>query len=358
MAKDIIFCADGTWNGPGKDLEGHMVDTDSTNVLKLYQWLSGSDTQESIKYAGEAERQLFDANGNLLQVAKYLDGVGYNDNWLVKALGGVFGAGVIARIVRGYTFISRNYEPGDRIFLVGFSRGAYTARSLAGLILDMGLLDARRDKLDDKQNAYRLGCAVWNQHREHFKTKPHHVNLLGEVEALLIDLPGFFSAAPRHAALLTEIPIQCVAVWDTVGALGIPQYEQRDVRIDAFQFCDNTLSPRVKRGLHAVSRDEQRADFTPALWDRAPNVVQALFGGAHADVGGGYPAAESRLSDVGLKWMQNQLKDDIKFGVRPDDLAPDPSAQGHKPWEDPPFKYLAKARRDFSARPDVDPNPA
>ena len=88
------------------------------------------------------------------QAAKYLHGVGDSDNFLVKALGGALGAGLITRIVRGYTYISRTYAAGDRIFIVGFSRGAYTARALAGLIAAKGLLDAT--KLDPTEQGRRV----------------------------------------------------------------------------------------------------------------------------------------------------------------------------------------------------------
>src|SRR5439155_14197616 len=97
----------------------------------------------------------------------YLHGVGDSRNFLVKILGGGGGAGLITRIVRGYTFVSRNYAPNDRIFLLGFSRGAYTVRALAGLIAARGLLDAGApgQNLDDRENAYRLGSAVWFDYR-------------------------------------------------------------------------------------------------------------------------------------------------------------------------------------------------
>ncbi|MDB5916410.1 MAG: hypothetical protein JWR40_644 [Massilia sp.] len=93
-----------------------------------------------------------------------MHGVGDWSNKLVRMLGGVFGAGVIARIVRGYTFISRNFEPGDKIVLVGFSRGAYTARALGGLIASQGLLNAANPDLDDKESAYRLATAAWHKY--------------------------------------------------------------------------------------------------------------------------------------------------------------------------------------------------
>lgn len=339
MAKNIVFCADGTWNGPGKDLDGEPVPTQPSNVLKIYHWLSGRDTIESTQYAGEAERIAIDNIGNQLQVAKYLDGVGYDDNWLAKLLGGVFGAGLVTRIVRGFTFISRNYVAGDRIFILGFSRGAYTARALAGMILDQGLLDASQLNLSDKQAAYRLGCAVWYQHQKHVK-----VGWLAQIEDTICDLPGFFSNAPNPANLISNVPIQAVAVWDTVGALGIPQYDDEDRRIDAFRFSDCDLNPNVAYGFHAVSLDEQRVDFIPTLWKPRSNVTQMLFPGAHADVGGSYPISneESGLSDGSLAWMQHQLAalpngNAVKFDTPPTNFKPDPCGVAHQPWTYSPY---------------------
>ena len=112
MPKNIIFCADGTWNGPGAtddDLSGQV-----TNVYKMFINLDGVDDPDSALLANEQERRLV-VDGTTLQCAKYLHGVGDSGNYLVKVLGGTVGAGLIARIVRGYTFISRNYEAGDKI---------------------------------------------------------------------------------------------------------------------------------------------------------------------------------------------------------------------------------------------------
>ena len=111
----------------------------------------------------------------MLQASKYLHGVGDSDNFLVKALGGTLGAGLVTRIVRGYTFISRNYAQGDKIFIVGFSRGAYTARALAGVIAAKGLLDATRVDLTEKETAYRLGAAVWYAYRHSAAAKHHRL---------------------------------------------------------------------------------------------------------------------------------------------------------------------------------------
>ena len=108
-------------------------------------------------------------DGKTLQASKYIHGVGDSQSAIRRIIGGAFGAGIIARIVRGYTFISRNYEPGAKIFIVGFSRGAYTARALAGLIASQGLL--KKDLTKDKEKAYRYGAQAWYRYRDNKKSK-------------------------------------------------------------------------------------------------------------------------------------------------------------------------------------------
>ena len=144
-----------------------------------------------------------------LQIAKYLHGVGDSDNFLIRILGGTLGAGIISRIVRGYTFVSRNYVPGDRIVLTGFSRGAYTARALSGLIVAKGLLDATQIDTTDKEQAYRLGAAVWYDWRRNaIGANP---SLLGRLEETIVDLPAFLSRPPT-TLLVPNVPIEAIAV--------------------------------------------------------------------------------------------------------------------------------------------------
>jgi uncharacterized protein (DUF2235 family) len=336
MAKTIVFCADGTWNGPGKpDDNGQSSGT--TNVLKLFLSLKGKDTPDTVMLGDEQEKTYSDANG-LQQVAKYLHGVGDSRNILVRLMGGAFGAGTITRIVRGYTYVSRQYAPGDRIVLVGFSRGAYTARALAGFIVAKGLLSPGNN-LADKENAYRLGAAAWYAYRREMNTD---ASWLSRFDSIITDLPGFVTSKLPEGSFITNIPIQAVAVWDTVGALGIPQYALNGERLDIFQFVSNDLSDRVAYGIHAISIDEERRDFTPTLWSDRRQVTQALFAGAHADVGGGYPADadQSGLSDASLAWMRGQLSDP-NIGVMMDGPADpfkaDPLGVSHQPWTELPW---------------------
>jgi hypothetical protein len=188
MSKVIVFCADGTWNGPGEPDDDDTT-APPTKVFKLFLNIAGNDQPGTIMLAKEQERVLSGPDGTPLQWTKYLHGVGDSKNFLVQVLGGTLGAGLIARIVRGYTFISRNYVPGDQIFIVGFSRGAYTARALAGMIAAKGLLDATKNTLTDKNSAYRLGSAVWYEYR--LRASQSNAGWLAKLASIAVDLPAF-----------------------------------------------------------------------------------------------------------------------------------------------------------------------
>ena len=171
--------------------------------------------------------------GEMTQVAKYIHGVGDSRNPIHKLFGGAFGSGVIKRIVRGHTFISRNYEAGDRIFIIGFSRGAYTARALAGLIVNQGLL--RKDLTQDKEQAYKLSGAAWYQYRKSAKKE----NILSSLVQMIADLPAFLSQKTlKTEDLVQGVSIECVAVFDTVGAMGFPSFDDDKKMMDTFRFAD------------------------------------------------------------------------------------------------------------------------
>jgi hypothetical protein len=347
MSKNIVFCADGTWNGPGQT-DGDVTSSPASNVFKLFLHLAGTDVPGTTRLAKEQERSLAAADGSLVQVTKYLHGVGDSDNFLAKLLGGTLGAGLITRIVRGYTFVSRSYAPGDRIYLVGFSRGAYTARALAGLISAKGLLDPAALDLNDKEDAYRLGSAVWHQYRREALAKAGQP--LDHLKAIVLDLPGFLQP-PAQAPRLVPAPIEAVAVWDTVGALGIPIFNNQMVAVDVFQFADAVLSRNVKNGRQAISIDEQRASFTPTLWEPDPRITQVLFPGAHADVGGGYTTSdnESGLSDCALAWITRELEGlGVRFAAAPLIAeAPNPAGTAHRPWLEPEWLALPRGSRNL-----------
>ncbi|MGV1894796.1 DUF2235 domain-containing protein [Agrobacterium vitis] len=339
MSKAVIFCADGTWNSPGDVASGKLAG-DSTNVFKLYFNLDGVPSRENINLKEEQEKNA--SSGN--QVAKYIHGVGDSANPLVKLMGGAVGAGTVIRILRGYTYISRKYAPGDKIFIVGFSRGAYTARALAGMIVTCGLLDAHAHNLEDKDLAYRLSASVWYGYRK--ENAKQDVGLLSQLQSIVMDFPHFFQSPIAQPHLISDISIDTVAVWDTVGALGVPVLDTATgYPVDVFKFANTALSPKIANGIHFISVDEQRTFYTPTLWDVRQGVEQVLYPGAHADVGGGY--SECGLSDCSLDDMQTLLASrGLKFANPPHlALDPDPLGLAHTPWLDRGITSTIRAPR-------------
>jgi uncharacterized protein (DUF2235 family) len=320
-----------------------------TNVVKLYANLAGNVTPETITLLNEQEKLLADHTGTPVQVAKYIHGVGDSHNPTLRIFGGVFGGGMIARIVRGYTFISRNYQPGDAIHVVGFSRGAYTARALAGMIATVGLLDPAKYDVDDKTEAYRRGIAAWARSKSMTLSDTHR---LGDVaNRVFAALQGMLGAAVDADDFVRAVPIASVAVWDTVGSLGIPEYVGRD-RVDVLRFADRALSTRVAHGFPAMAIDELRRDFPVTRWTPRDGVEEVWFVGAHGDVGGGYEAEESVLSNIALGWMMQKLAGlgvrfavPLVYGMNP----PDARGGGHRPWRELPFALVPTSARTVAA---------
>jgi uncharacterized protein (DUF2235 family) len=329
------------------DDHGELAGAKVTNVVKLFANLAGRVTPQTLTMRDEQEKLLPDAAGGTVQIAKYMHGVGDSDSFLKKAMGGMFGMGVIARIVRGYTFISRNYDAGDEIHISGFSRGAYTARALAGMISCVGLLNRAKYDPEDKNEAYRLGIAAWCKCKN---MSLHGAGKLTDIANHMLNFVGGFFARQLDAdQLIADVPIKSVAVWDTVGSMGIPAYAA-DKRYDVFRFVDTKLSSKVRNGFHAMALDELRADFPVTAWESRAGIKQLWFLGAHADVGGGYPMPESRLSDIGLEWMMKQL---AEVGVRlatPLTYTPQPliDPEIHKPWTKAPFAMLPRSARQVA----------
>ncbi|MES2501643.1 MAG: DUF2235 domain-containing protein [Pseudomonadota bacterium] len=336
MAKNIIFCADGTWNKPVEEID---QDTESpSNVFKLFNLLAGMQGDSiHINMAtgriSEYEKSYI-VDTHTVQIAKYINGVGNSSVKLNRILGGAFGFGLIERIARGYTFISRNYVEGDKIFIAGFSRGAYTARALAGLIAAKGLL-ARKFNQGEAES-YDMAVRAWYSYRAGIQQATYKNNFQNLLTAFTSIKNFLLQNTLSDTDFNQNIPVEAVAVWDTVGALGIPDFEfddkQAEIR-DGFAFADNVLSAKVKNGFHAVSLDEMRLLFTPTLWEKRDGIQQALFAGSHSDVGGGYK--ETGLSDCALKWMIDALSDKklgVKFVDSASKLAGNPADFAHTEW--------------------------
>jgi uncharacterized protein (DUF2235 family) len=247
MDKRIAFCADGTWDSS----------SNNSNVYRLFKSLATSADQ----------------------VPYYDDGVGADGTPIEKLLGGAFGDGLFQKIKDGYTKIAHVYEACDELFLFGFSRGAYTARSLAGMIAICGL--PTKD-FDDQlvETAFQA-----------YRNKDQRAQLL----ATLNDY-GMYDAK-----------LTMVGVWDTVGSLGIPAIFG-GVSPLICGFLDTSLHPDVLNAYHALAIDERRAQFPPTLWtSQSPGqtLEQVWFCGVHCDVGGGYAddSSGTALSDLTLGWM-------------------------------------------------------
>lgn len=266
--KRLIICSDGTWQ--------RLESTYPTNVVKISQ---------AIKPVVE----------NTPQVVFYDEGVG-TESLGSKIFGGAFGWGLDKNIQDGYRFLCLNYEPGDEIYLFGFSRGAYTVRSLAGMIYCSGLL--RRAQIRHAPEAYDL-------YRDR-DAKP--------------DLPQAEKFKKEHC--FENVTITLLACWDTVGSLGVPD-EIPGIPIDdwineKYEFHDTTLSPIIHNALHAVAIDELRKvfDVTPmnkSKHNPAQKLTQVWFPGDHSAIGGG-SEAKSGLSDAALEWMI-EMVGEYKLGL-------------------------------------------
>lgn len=337
MSRTILFFADGTWQ--------RARQTEPSNVATLFGALHGTNISAS---AGGEEQERVSGDG--AQIARYIDGVGADGDLAQKIAGGALGIGLIAQVLRGYTFLSRRAEDGDRIILVGFSRGAYAARTLGAMVVGNGLIDWAGHGLSaghSDEAGYRLAAKVWLdwQKRRHAAT-----GLAGAIDQLVADFPLLQDAANEAPRLRAPATIRAIGVWDTVGALGIPaSVPGAGQRVDALRFIDTRLSAEVTEGWHAVAADERRGDFTPTLWDRREGVIQVAFAGAHGDCGGGGtpPGAESGLADIARRWMAERL---AGAGVALDlpQVAAD-AALGprHRPEWGFPFALAGKAWRDF-----------
>jgi uncharacterized protein (DUF2235 family) len=265
--KRIVICADGTWNTP--------EDKDPTNVITLTRALA----PEGIVAATGAP---------ITQVVFYDWGVG-TGNLGDKISGGALGKGLDKNIQDAYRFIVHNYEKGDELFFFGFSRGAYTVRSLGGLIRNCGILT--RDKAHLIQRAYTM-----------YRSKAGP------------DVPtavNFRNQYAHHKDAQGERPtITFMGVWDTVGALGIPLRFLDVLNKKMYQFHDTELSSVTKNSYHALAIDEKRGDFQPVLWSNPPkpgqHVEQIWFCGVHSDVGGGYQ--EQGLANCTLHWMAEKAE--------------------------------------------------
>ena len=268
MPRNLVICCDGTWNTPEQKDRGEPV---TSNIRKI-----------SVAAQHQPNTVVF-----------YDPGIG-TGGFFDKYLGGAVGLGLTDNIKQTYRFLVEQRagegNDEDHIYLFGFSRGAYTVRSLGGLLRRCGLVRSVND-IDEAYELYR-------------KSGHHKDNKKPEAE--------------RFKARQKAVGIHFLGVFDTVGALGIPTFSTYGLLHKGFRwatahtafahgFHDQTLGTHVRHACHALAIDEHRGAFAPSMWEAdpaqgdRPTVEQVWFAGGHSNVGGGY--RDAGLSDTALVWM-------------------------------------------------------
>jgi uncharacterized protein (DUF2235 family) len=306
MAKNIVVCCDGTANEFARD---------NTNVVKLYSTLVQDDPRQCAYY--HPGIGTMEPPGALTPIARRV----------TRTLGMAIGAYLENDIRDAYVFIMRTFEPEDKLFLFGFSRGAYTVRALASLLRMYGLLRQGNEAL--VPYAIRMMFAI----RDARERQTGYEQMIGEYFAL---------AARFKATMARDCRPWFVGVWDTVNSVG---WIDNPLRVP--YSADNS---DIEIGRHAVAIDERRAFFRTNLWrpgadpalSHGPrDLLQVWFPGVHCDVGGGYAESESGLSKLALEWMLDEaelhgrlLVDPVKqravLGGVPPYMPPDPNARMHE----------------------------
>lgn len=270
--KRLIVCFDGTWNTPEQEENGVPA---PTNVFKIFNAIAESDSSDSRE-----------------QKKYYNPGVGTKGGFIGSVLGGTIGVGISRNIKSAYHWLANNYEEGDKIFLYGFSRGAFAARSLGGL-LGCGLLDLK-DVGSEKS---------WKRVKRTYD-KGYRKQQCNSKDWAKNEWQFFHNGRP--------VPIHFIGVWDTVGALGVPD----DLEIlNIFEkkknwyFHNTEIGANVSTARHAMAIDEIRSSFSVTRWldpNKKADLKELWFPGVHSDVGGGY--ADTALSNGALLWMIEESK--------------------------------------------------
>ena len=316
--KRLIVCCDGTWNTPDQKDRGVMR---PTNVVKIARMI------------------LPQASDGTEQRVNYDRGVGTGD-FIDRMFGGMFGVGLKYNVVVSYAFLSENYDVGDEIWLFGFSRGAYTARRIVGLMRKCGLLpktlneQARAAAIDEAYGIF---------------TRRESADQGGADSAVATAFRDKYNSPRVH--------VHCIGVWDTVGSYGIGGVlGQLSTGLSSTRFHDARLSADVKHAFHAIGIDEQRRLFQPTLWEQTPNgmkagqqLEQSWFVGVHSNIGGGYE--DTGLSDITLYWMAARAE---RLGLALDlawraSLRPDLFGEV-RDSRTGIYKFLGKAVRDIGVQ--------
>ena len=301
MARKLVVCCDGTWNTPRT----------GTNIYRTYQFLRERLGSPAEKIEKHGSRTCFGQARDGTDIRLFYD-EGVGTNWFTRLAGGGLGLGLSDNVRDAYHFLAHNFEPGSEIYVFGFSRGAYTARSLCGFIKAAGLLvrPSVPDVLREYVDCYATGAGViarptgWSPDG----VRSWLVNRAGDAVG---HLGPAVSTLPRHPGA----KVRFIGVYDTVGALGVPLAGAVPVNEPIVGFHDTTLGDLVQSAVQALAVDEKRGPYVPTLWTQAANaaalagqsVLQVWFPGVHSDIGGGYP--DKGIGDITWDFMMRQAAD-------------------------------------------------
>ncbi|HKO11342.1 MAG TPA: DUF2235 domain-containing protein [Acidobacteriaceae bacterium] len=335
-SKNIILLIDGTCQGPENST------THPTNVEGLAYFLNA----EPLRTRETGPRALPKKNGLRADapgtVVGYLSGVGA-DTPGSNLLAAATGRGTTETIRLAYKFLISHYQPDDRIFLFGFSRGGFAVRSLAGFVdcIGVGLRSVPPDWLD-----LAIDEAYYAYEYLQGDTRLLRENIREFVQEYL---PGGTRDQPREL-VFTSLPIYFIGIWDAVGALGLPSHAS--FTTDAFNSYHQThLPPNVSHAFHALSLHELRSDFIPHVWTNKHDdqtLEQRWFAGDHSDIGGGHKSRE--LADISLAWMLRKAESLGLSAVNPFSKEIPTQAIGpaiQQIWQERPYCLLSPAVRDL-----------
>lgn len=291
MSKNIVICLDGT---------GNEIEADISNVLKLYRSLRKSQTQ-AVYYSQGV--------GTLVRVRVWAK---FRQLLIDKLLGKIVGYGMDDRVVDAYRFIVENYERGDQIYIFGYSRGAYTARVLAGMIHAVGILKPYQTNL--------VGAAYAAYLSEPRQSPPTREAMkeASQFSPRKIEKQESKARTFRRITQTHSVPIRFLGLFDTVGSVLIPNFGRWSlIPVSVNPHPHIYRNPSVEIVRHAVSIDERRRMFPVGLWPEgqpylsnpytpkpaSQTVDEVWFSGGHGDVGGGNPRKMSGLSQIPLIWM-------------------------------------------------------
>lgn len=339
-SKNIILLIDGTRQGPEKPSMA------PTNIEGLGYFLDAG----SLRNPAKRPRPLIGKEGlrarsSAESIVGYLSGVGADTQHILDLFPAGTGAGTALTIRLAYKFLVSNYQPNDRIYLFGFSRGAFAARSLAGFVdcVGVGLRTAAPDQLDRViDEAY----FAYEYLEGDTKTLRSGIN-----EYLHEYLVGSKHDGREREFAFDSLPIYLIGIWDAVASLGLPSKAAAITRVFN-SYHQTKLPPNVSHAFHALSLHELRSDFAPHVWSNKDREGQTLeqrwFAGDHSDIGGGHPTRE--LSDITLAWMLDRVEGAGLAAVRP--LARNTVSRPivptvHQKWQDRPYCLLRPVVREL-----------